>query len=160
MNRVKNDEWQKRAVVNQKIYKQYLQRVNLPKVIRQLPALHHEAFEKIDCLACGNCCKNHSPRFKTTDIKRISKHLRMREGEFIEQYLKLDEEGDYVNKRSPCPFLGSDNYCSIYEHRPGDCARYPYTDEDVLLKRPNLTLKNAVVCPAVNYVLEKLASVK
>ena len=155
-----DDNWQKKAADNQKLYKQFFQRADKTKVIRQLPALHEEAFEKIDCLSCGNCCKNHSPRFKTTDIKRISKHLRMREGVFIETYLNLDNEGDYVVKSSPCPFLGSDNYCSIYEHRPGDCARYPYTNEDVLIRRQNLTLKNATVCPAVFFVLEKLVAAK
>ena len=160
MNKVIDDNWQKKAADNQKLYKQFFQRADKTKVIRQLPALHEEAFEKIDCLSCGNCCKNHSPRFKTTDIKRISKHLRMREGVFIETYLTLDNEGDYVVKSSPCPFLGSDNYCSIYEHRPGDCARYPYTNEDVLIRRQNLTLKNATVCPAVFFVLEKLVAAK
>ncbi|MBC7721578.1 MAG: YkgJ family cysteine cluster protein, partial [Pedobacter sp.] len=34
--------------------------------------------------------------------------------------------------------------------------RFPYTDEDVLLKRPAITLKNATFCPAVYFVLEKL----
>ena len=160
MKKVIDDNWQKKAADNQKLYKQFFQRADKTKVIRQLPALHEEAFEKIDCLSCGNCCKNHSPRFKTTDIKRISKHLRMREGVFIETYLTLDNEGDYVVKSSPCPFLGSDNYCSIYEHRPGDCARYPYTNEDVLIRRQNLTLKNATVCPAVFFVLEKLVAAK
>ena len=160
MKKVIDDNWQKKAADNQKLYKQFFQRADKTKVIKQLPALHEEAFEKIDCLSCGNCCKNHSPRFKTTDIKRISKHLRMREGVFIETYLNLDNEGDYVVKSSPCPFLGSDNYCSIYEHRPGDCARYPYTNEDVLIRRQNLTLKNATVCPAVFFVLEKLVAAK
>ncbi len=154
------DNWKKQAAEHQKQYKQFLQKADKNKVLKQLPALHEEAFEKIDCLSCGNCCKNHSPRFKTTDIRRISKHLRMKESSFIDTYLKLDNEGDYVVKSSPCPFLGSDNYCSIYEERPGDCARYPYTDEDVLLKRPQLTQTNSIVCPAVFYVLEKLISTK
>jgi uncharacterized protein len=137
-----------------------LQRADKKQVLKQLPDLHDEAFSKIDCLACGNCCKNYSPRFKTTDIKRISKHLKMKEGVFIEKYLKLDSDGDYVATTAPCPFLGSDNYCSIYEERPTDCARYPYTDEDVLVKRPQLTQKNSTVCPAVHFVLEKLIAVK
>jgi Fe-S-cluster containining protein len=154
------DNWKKQATEHQKQYKQFLKKADKNKVLKQLPALHEEAFEKIDCLSCGNCCKNHSPRFKTTDIRRISKHLKMKESSFIDTYLKLDNEGDYVVKRSPCPFLGSDNYCSIYEERPGDCARFPYTDEDVLLKRPQLTQINSIVCPAVFYVLEKLISVK
>jgi len=152
--------WNKKSAGRQKVYKQLLKTGNQQKMLRNLPELHEEAFTKINCLDCANCCKNYSPRFKTPDIKRISKHLGMKEGVFIETYLRLDEDGDYVVKSSPCPFLGSDNFCGIYDVRPSDCARYPYTDEDVLLKRTQLTLKNSTVCPAVYYVLEKLAEVK
>jgi Fe-S-cluster containining protein len=148
--------WEKKSAGRQKLYKQYLQRADKNKVLKQLPGLHEEAFSKIDCLQCANCCKNYSPRFKTPDIKRISKHLDMRESEFIATYLKVDEEGDFVARTTPCPFLGSDNFCSIYEVRPSDCHRFPYTDEDVLIKRQQLTLKNSTFCPAVYYVLEKL----
>ena len=150
------NNWEKKSKERQKIYKQYLKKAEKNKVLKQLPDLHEEAFSKIDCLQCANCCKNYSPRFKTPDIKRISKHLKMKEGVFIDTYLRLDEEGDYVVKQTPCPFLGSDNYCSIYEVRPSDCERFPYTDEDVILKRAHLTLKNSTFCPAVYYVLEKL----
>ena len=150
------DNWQKKSEEHQKKYKQFLQRPNRKKILQQLPALHEEAFEKIDCLQCGACCKNYSPRFKTPDIKRISKHLKMKEGVFIENYLRLDKEGDYVTRSSPCPFLGEDNYCGIYEERPSDCHRFPYTDEDVLIDRPLITLKNVSFCPITYYVLEKL----
>lgn len=148
--------WKKKSAERQKTYKQFLQSANKNKVLRLLPDLHEEAFSKIDCLDCAACCKSYSPRFKTTDIKRISKLLRMKESVFIETYLRLDEEGDYVTRASPCPFLGTDNRCSIYEHRPSDCERFPYTDEDVILKRIPLTLKNSSFCPAVYYVLERL----
>ncbi|MCU7548909.1 YkgJ family cysteine cluster protein [Chitinophagaceae bacterium LB-8] len=140
-----------------KVFKQYLQKADKNKVLRQLPDLHEEAMEKVDCLQCAACCKNYSPRFKTPDVKRISKHLRMRESEFIDTYLRVDEDGDFVVKASPCPFLGSDNFCSIYDVRPSDCARFPYTDEDVLLKRQALTLKNATFCPIVFHVLSRLS---
>jgi len=148
--------WQKKSLEHQKQYKQFLARADKNKVLKQLPDLHEEAFEKINCLECAACCKNYSPRFKTPDIKRISKHFKMRESEFIETYLRIDEDGDYVVKSKPCPFLGADNYCSIYEARPSDCHRFPYTDEDIILKRPNITLKNSTFCPIVYYVLEKL----
>ncbi len=150
--------WEKKSAENQKKYKNFLNRADKNKVLKQLPELHEEAFEKIDCLQCANCCRNYSPRFKTPDIKRIAKHLKMKEGAFIEKYLRVDEEGDYVTKTSPCPFLGEDNFCSIYENRPSDCHRFPYTDEDVIFKRPAITLKNATFCPAVYFVLEKLAN--
>lgn len=149
-------QWEKTSADHQKQYKQYLQKPNKKELLKKLPDIHEEAFEKIDCLQCANCCKKYSPRFKTPDIKRISKHLKMKEGVFIETYLRLDIDGDYVVKNSPCSFLGADNFCSIYEHRPSDCERYPYTDEDVFFKRPTLTQKNSTVCPAVFFVLEKL----
>jgi uncharacterized protein len=142
----------------QKQFKIFLERADKNAVLKALPQLHEEAFEKIDCLQCAACCKNYSPRFKTPDVKRISKHLGMKESDFIDTYLRVDEDGDFVVRSSPCPFLGTDNFCSIYEIRPSDCSRFPYTDEDVIIKRQKLTLKNASFCPITFYVLEKLSS--
>ncbi len=150
--------WEKKSAEHRKQYKNYLQRADKNKVLKQLPALHEEAFARVDCLTCARCCKSYSPRFKTPDIKRISKLLKMKEGDFIEKYLRLDEDGDYVANAAPCPFLGSDNHCSIYDSRPSDCERFPYTDEDVIIKRPQLTLKNSSFCPIVYHVLERLIS--
>ncbi|MEO6538294.1 MAG: YkgJ family cysteine cluster protein [Ferruginibacter sp.] len=150
------ENWQKKSVDHQKKYKQFLQRADKNKVLKKLPGLHEEAFKNIDCLACAACCKTYSPRFKTPDIKRIAKHLKLKEGQFIEKYLLLDNEGDYVVNSRPCPFLGSDNCCSIYSERPSDCSRFPYTNEDIILKRQQLTLKNSTFCPIVYFVLEKL----
>lgn len=152
--------WQKKSGDRVKLYKQFLHRAEKNAVLKQLPDFHEEAFSKINCLDCAACCKNYSPRFKTTDIKRISKFLKQKEGDFIEKYLLVDEDGDYVVKSKPCAFLGDDNFCSIYDVRPSDCSRFPYTDEDVLLKRPLITLKNASFCPAVYFVLEKFIEKK
>jgi len=150
--------WEKKSAENQKKYKSFLKRADKNKVLKQLPHLHEEAFEKIDCLQCANCCRNYSPRFKTPDIKRIARHLKMKEGAFIETYLRVDEDGDYVTRTSPCPFVGEDNFCGIYENRPSDCHRFPYTNEDVIFKRAPITLKNSTFCPAVYFVLEKLST--
>jgi len=156
MNKDLLSNWEKKSADRQKVYKQYLQKAQKNDVLKKLPGLHEDAFSKIDCLQCANCCKNYSPRFKTPDIKRISKLLKMRESNFIEAYLKVDEDGDFVVRSTPCPFLGEDNFCSIYEQRPSDCQRFPYTDEDVFIKRHQLTLKNSTFCPITYYVLEKL----
>ena len=146
----------KTAKEHQKEYKYLLERGNYNNMLKALPDLHEEAYSKIDCLECANCCKNHSPRFKQPDIKRIAKVLRMKEGDLVANYLKLDEEGDYVARQKPCPFLAEDNTCDIYDDRPSDCERYPYTDEDVLIKRVQLTLKNTLVCPIAATVVERL----
>ena len=139
-----------------KKFKNFLARADKNVVLKKLPGLHEEAFNKINCLDCAACCKNYSPRFKQPDITRIAKHLRIKEGVLIETYLRLDEDGDFVVRTKPCPFLSGDNTCSIYTVRPSDCARFPYTDEDVIVKRQALTLKNSSFCPIVHFVLEKL----
>lgn len=151
------DNWKQHAKDNQKAYKRMLQKgANKNKILKALPELHDDAFEEIDCLDCANCCKNYSPRFKNPDIKRIAKRLGMKEGAFVEEYLKLDEENDYVLQQQPCPFLAADNTCDIYDDRPSDCRRFPYTDEDVIIKRVPLTLKNSTFCPITYRVLDRL----
>ena len=154
------ENWEKEAKEHQKAYKYMLERGDKNKMLAALPELHEEAFKAIDCLTCANCCKNHSPRFKQPDIKRIAKSLHIKEGELVARYLTIDSEGDYVTRQKPCPFLAEDNTCNIYDDRPGDCERYPYTDEDVLIKRVTLTLKNATVCPITHKVLEDLLAMQ
>ncbi len=148
--------WEKKATDRAKTYQAFFKNTPPKKILKLLPEVHEETFEAVNCLTCAQCCKNYSPRFKTPDIKRISKSLGMKEGLFIDKYLKIDEEGDYVLHSTPCAFLSADNTCSIYDVRPSDCHRFPYTDEDVFYKRQSITLKNISFCPAAYYAVEKL----
>lgn len=118
--------------------------------------LHREAFGRIDCLDCANCCKTTSPIFRDVDIDRLARHLAIRPAELVERYLHLDNEGDYVLNVAPCPFLGPDNYCSVYEARPRACREYPHTDRKNMLQLLPLTLRNALVCPAVSWIVERM----
>jgi uncharacterized protein len=118
--------------------------------------LHDEVFEEIDCLTCANCCKTTSPIFYQMDIERIAKALRMKPGEFIEKYLRIDEDKDYVLKSSPCPFLDEDNYCKVYDDRPKACREYPHTNRKKMVQIMELTHKNTLVCPAALEIVERL----
>ncbi len=119
-------------------------------------SLHEEAFEQIDCLRCGNCCRGLGPRVLPKDVERAGKALRMKSQTFIDSYLRIDEDNDYVFKEMPCPFLGHDNYCFIYADRPKACADFPHTNHTKMLKHLPLALKNSATCPVVFYVLERL----
>ena len=119
-------------------------------------AEHHEAFSRIDCLDCANCCKTTSPIFRDIDIDRLARHLNLRPAELVERYLHLDGEGDYVLNAAPCPFLGADNYCSVYEARPRACREYPHTDRKNMLAILPLTLRNTLICPAVARIVRAL----
>lgn len=121
--------------------------------------LHEEAFDHIDCLKCANCCKTTGPLFKQKDIERLASHLKMRPAQFTETYLHIDEDNDYVLNVLPCPFLGSDNYCSVYEHRPNACREYPHTNQRKMHTVLKETLNNVAICPAVFEIVEKLKKV-
>jgi Fe-S-cluster containining protein len=122
----------------------------------QVHTLHTKTFARIDCLDCANCCSTTSPIFRDIDIKRLSKHLKMKENNFISSYLKMDEESDYVLQKSPCSFLGNDNKCSVYEHRPLACREYPHTDRKNMIQILGITEKNTLICPAVATIFEEL----
>lgn len=148
-----------KAIAQKKLNKKLTQK------LKKLPAKkldelfrdnHEEVFEKIDCLDCANCCKTTSPIFRDIDIERLSKRLKMSTVAFIEEYLKIDHENDYVLKSSPCKFLQDDNKCSVYEDRPLACKEYPHTNRKKMHQILNLSIKNTEICPAVAQIFENL----
>lgn len=123
---------------------------------REMQELHETEFKRTDCLTCANCCKTTGPLFTNKDIERIARHFRMKPQQFIEGYLRVDEDNDYVLQRLPCPFLGADNYCSIYDVRPKACAEFPHTNRKDFHKISNLTIKNVAICPAAMNIVEEM----
>ncbi|MFD2516665.1 YkgJ family cysteine cluster protein [Salinimicrobium flavum] len=123
---------------------------------RQMQEIHDQEFERTDCLKCANCCKTTGPLFTPRDIERISKHLKVKPRQFTEQYLRIDEDNDYVLQEVPCSFLAADNHCLIYEVRPKACSEFPHTDRKDFHKITNLTLKNVAICPAAFRIVEEM----
>lgn len=126
---------------------------NLDYIMQEL---HLAEFKKTNCLDCANCCKTTGPLFTNTDIVRISKSLKQKPQQFIDTYLRIDEDNDYVLKQVPCAFLGVDNYCSIYDVRPKACREFPHTDRKKFQQITNLTLKNVAICPAAYNIVEDM----
>lgn len=121
-----------------------------------MQGLHNAEFQRTDCLKCANCCKTTGPLFTDKDIERIAKFFRMKPQKFIETYLRIDEDHDYVLQSVPCTFLGADNYCSIYEVRPKACREFPHTDRKKFQQISDLTLKNVAICPAAFNIVEEM----
>ena len=118
--------------------------------------LHESEFKKTNCLQCANCCKTTGPLFTLADIERISKHLRLKPQQFIEKYLRIDEDHDYVLQNVPCTFLDKDNQCLIYNVRPKACAEFPHTNRKKFHQISDLTLKNVAICPAAFNIVEEM----
>lgn len=128
-----------------------------PKDLDYIMADLHEAeFKKTDCLECANCCKTTGPLFTDKDVTRIAKHFKMKSQQFINQFLRIDEDNDYVLQSVPCTFLGADNYCSIYDVRPKACKEFPHTDRKKFQQISNITLKNVAICPAAFNIVEAM----
>jgi Fe-S-cluster containining protein len=133
-----------------------LSKMNPRKLDELMLQFHNTEFNKIDCLQCANCCKSISPAMNESDIRRLASFLKLKISDFCSRYINMDEEGDYVFKQTPCPFLEHNNYCSAYESRPRACREYPHTDRKRFYQITELTAKNYKVCPAVFNIIEDL----
>jgi Fe-S-cluster containining protein len=143
---------------NQAFFKKL--KVRPPKKLDELfHTIHDEAFKETDCLACANCCKTTSPIFYQRDIERTAKAVKLKPGEFIQKYLFMDEDGDFVLKQAPCAFLDAENNCTIYEDRPNACREYPHTNRKKMQQILDLTYRNTLVCPAVLKIVEALKNI-
>jgi len=118
---------------------------------------HEEAFSRISCLECAHCCRTLGPRLTDRDLQRLADAFRLKTTVFSATYLKRDEDGDLVFKEMPCPFLGDDNRCSVYDVRPKACADYPHTLGRQAKALVPLLIPNAAICPAVYRILESLS---
>lgn len=126
-----------------------------PKIADQISLeAHNTVFSQTDCLQCARCCQGYSPIVNEEDVFNLADHLGMEPGRFASQYLILDEDDEWFIDGAPCPFLLSDNKCSVYAVRPASCADYPHTSAKGLHKRAAITTVNADICPAVSEILQ------
>lgn len=150
------------AVASRKENENYLRKLknsSQDDTVKVLRAIHHEVFEKTDCLSCANCCKTTPALITPQDIKRISKFLHIPPLQFKKQYVITDFDGEMMMQTLPCIFLNQSNECTIYGVRPESCRRYPHTDEKEYVKRVSLNIANTTICPAAARILEKLKKV-
>ncbi len=82
------------------------------------------------CTKCGECCR---PVVKVSEeeIQRIEKTGLTREDflDYDPMQWKNHTKDTLKQKNSVCMFLkrqGDEFICSIYEHRPDTCRRYPF----------------------------------
>jgi Fe-S-cluster containining protein len=86
----------------------------------------------------------------------LATELKLKPSIFTEKFVRIDEDNDYVFSSMPCPFLGSDNYCHVYEARPNACREFPHTQQRNILQKLKITYHNTLICPAVALVIDGL----
>ncbi len=133
-----------------------LKKLKSRKIDLLFHSLHEEAFTEIHCLECANCCRGLGPGITSSDITRLSAFLKIKEADLMKKYIITDEDGDYVFRESPCPFLMEDNYCSVYASRPKACREYPHTNQKNIKSILTVCLENTKTCPAVYYIFQEI----
>ncbi|MFO7986690.1 MAG: YkgJ family cysteine cluster protein [Desulfatiglandaceae bacterium] len=117
--------------------------------------LYEEAAGRIDCCACGNCCREVTPVLDDHDILRLATGLGMAKDHIIERFLVTDKHGDMIFRNTPCPMF-SGNLCTVYDHRPEACRSFPHLHKEDIVFRLIGVVQNCSVCPIVFNVLERL----
>ena len=119
---------------------------------------HEELFDGYDCCSCSNCCRAFNICFSDDDIKVAAKGLGMTEDRFISDYLKKDEDNEYI-LLPPCVFLEQNGRCSIQEYKPEDCKGFPFTAFPSRIECLYSVMDFASVCPIVFEIVERLKKV-
>ncbi len=142
-----------------KKYKKFLKKFDkkyIPGIEEKIIELDEKVWKKTACLECGNCCTRMTPTFTEKDITRIAKVVGLTKAQFKKKYLEKDDSGDWINKTTPCQFLGEDLKCSVYEHRPVDCATFPHHHNIPFDDYNHIYEQNMEYCPATFSLVKKL----
>ena len=91
---------------------------------------------RLDCLACGACCRDNNVILEKRDLARFKRAGRL--DLTRPPYARRKRDGRIVltladDKR--CQHLASDNKCGIYAIRPDACSHFPVGSEGCLFSR-------------------------
>jgi Fe-S-cluster containining protein len=115
-----------------------------------------KAYKTINCLDCGNCCKQLRPPFTSIDVERIANKLSISDSDFTGQYLEDVKSNDLnIMACNPCAFLDG-KACRIYAIRPDSCSDYPHLHHPGFKYRIRSILESYSVCPIVVQVVDDL----
>jgi Fe-S-cluster containining protein len=91
---------------------------------------------RLDCLACGACCRANEVVLEDVDVERFEKAGR---GELAKRpYTRRHRDGRVIltlRKDGRCHHLADDNRCDIYALRPEACSTFPVASEGCLFSR-------------------------
>lgn len=111
---------------------------------------------QIDCVACNRCCRTLQIVLDRKDIARLARRRGTTPDAFARAHVATAPDGVQHFAASPCPMLGDDGRCTVYEDRPRACRDYPYLDTPKFRSRSLTMVENVGACPIVFNVWERL----
>ncbi|NIZ40147.1 YkgJ family cysteine cluster protein [Entomospira entomophila] len=112
---------------------------------------------QFQCTQCSHCCRGESGYvfLSKLDLDRLSKHLELSEGDFLEQHVRTIPFGDHLRvslleKPEPdgqfrCEFWNDG--CSVYHARPTQCRTYPFWQS--IMRSEQTWQEESKSCPGI-----------
>jgi len=136
-------------------FRSFLKMKDVDQIDRIVKPIYESIVAKINCLECGNCCRQLQPLLTKSDINGIGNKLNLSPQVTQEKFAEIDEFGEARLRGIPCAFLYG-NECQIYNVRPNDCKSFPHIHKNGFTTRLIGAIENASICPIVFNVLEVL----
>lgn len=137
------------------LFRGFLRNNDSETIDRLVHRLNDDISPKIDCTACGNCCRSLIIHTTEDAHVRLAKRMEMPLDAWKEKYVETSLGGDTVLNTIPCHFL-SGNKCSVYEDRFHECREFPHLHRDHFVDRLFSTLMHYGSCPIIFNVVEEL----
>jgi len=126
--------------------------------------LRGREYLNFSCTGCGNCCRGTIVLITDADVRRVMEGTGKPAREIVRFFSNVEmpkRDSLWIrfggSRRAAmalrwegrhCAFLGDDNRCQIYEHRPVTCRSHPFelklSDSGALIK---LGLSDVANCP-------------
>lgn len=136
-------------------FAQFLLQMDPQEVDQKVQQLNSEIAPKIDCTACGNCCKTLLININEKEADALSEHLEQTREIFDKKYLEKGMNGALLISAVPCHFL-QDNKCTVYDFRFEGCKEFPAMHLPHFNKRLFTTFMHYNRCPIIFNIVEQL----
>ncbi len=136
-------------------FRLFLGERNSSQIDEWVSKLDQEITQKIDCTACGNCCKSLMIVVTDEEASLLSDHLQQKRENFDQQYLEKGSNGMMLINQIPCHFL-ADNKCTVYDYRFAGCREFPALHIPDFKNRLFTIFMHYDRCPIIFNVVEKL----
>ena len=124
----------------------FLEQCNPLRIDKQVAALNLLVSAKIDCTACGNCCRKLMISVLPVEEPFFAEHFKITPNQARNKYLSTGLSGAQIMASMPCVFLNN-NRCSIYKNRFTDCREFPHLHKPGFARRLWSTLTHYSICP-------------
>ena len=136
-------------------FRDFLRKRDAQDIDARVHRLDADITPRVDCTACGNCCRSLIIHTERPEHERVAARMGMDVAGWEAAYVETSLGGSTVLNHIPCPFL-TGSRCGVYEDRFSDCREFPHLHRPGFTDRLFSTLMYYGVCPIIYTLVEAL----